>query len=253
MVTSAPPRTFKLTSPHVTGADVRDFQRTLNRRFAAWKAGRRVAVDGDYGRDTREAARQVCRGLGIVHEEAMRHGVTPDLRKKFRDPTRRTPEEISRARSASAKAFRAKLRAESRRAGKVIIAPGANLPGRPINPITLDYVERMAAVAQRPITITTGTRHSKFTVNGNISDHFSGHAVDIGMAANGGSDDSPVGDRIMEAALRLAGVPAGKAGPQARGGGLFTFVHDGKRIQCIWKTNLGGNHHNHVHVGVRPA
>jgi Putative peptidoglycan binding domain len=137
--------------------------------------------------------------------------------------------------------------------GRVIVAPGANLPDKPIAAITLDYVARMAGFIDKPITITTGTNHSKFTVNGNISDHFTGHAADIGMAANGGTNDGPVGDRIMEAALVLAGVPASKAPAQARGGGLFNFTHEGKRIQCIWKTDKGGNHHNHVHVGVKPA
>lgn len=136
--------------------------------------------------------------------------------------------------------------------GRVILAAGANLQGKPIQPITMHFVERMAAFLHKPITITTGTNHSQFTVGGKVSDHFSGHAADIGMAANGGTDDSPVGDRIMEAALVLAGVPESKALAQARGGGLFTFAHNGERIQCIWKTNEGGNHHNHVHVGVRP-
>jgi Putative peptidoglycan binding domain len=138
-------------------------------------------------------------------------------------------------------------------AGRVIIAPGANLPGKPIQPMTMKYVERMAALIHKPITITTGTNHSEFTVDGNVSDHFSGHAADIGMAANGGTNDSPVGDRIMEAALLLAGVPAGTARSEAQGGGLFNNTHENMRIQCIWKTNKGGNHHDHVHVGVRPA
>jgi hypothetical protein len=137
--------------------------------------------------------------------------------------------------------------------GRVIVAPGANLPGKPIQPMTLKYVERMAALIHKPITITTGTNHNEFTVNGNRSDHFTGHAADIGMAANGGTDDSPVGDRIMEAALVLAGVPAGKARAEAQAGGLFDNTRRNMRIQCIWKTNEGGNHHNHVHVGVRPA
>ena len=73
------------------------------------------------------------------------------------------------------------------------------------------------------------------------------------MFANGGTDDSPVGDRIMEAACLLAGDSKKGARDKARGGGLFAFVNDGQRIQCIWKTDEGGNHHNHVHVGVRPA
>ena len=137
--------------------------------------------------------------------------------------------------------------------GRVIVAPGANLPGKPIEPMTLKYVERMAALLQRPITITTGTNHSEFTVDGNVSDHFTGHAADIGMAANGGANDGPVGDRIMEAALVLAGFPPAEAHAGAQRGGVFTTTHEHMRIQCIWKTNDGGNHHNRVHVGVRPA
>jgi len=31
------------------------------------------------------------------------------------------------------------------------------------------------------------------------------------------------------------------------------MVHDGLRIQCIWKTYASGDHHNHVHVGMRPT
>jgi hypothetical protein len=253
MAATVTTRTFGLRSPHMTGEDVREFQRLLNRRFAAWKIGRRVDDDCDYGKDTRDAARQVCRALGIHDERAMRNGVSPALRTKIRLPERRTRAEIARSRSASVKAFRAQLREQFKQLGSVIIAPAANKPGQPIQPMTLNYVRRMAALIGRPITVTTGTNNNKFTTNGNISDHFSGHAADIGMAANGGTDNGPVGDRIMTAALRLAGVPAGKAREDARHGGLFNFVHQHMRIQCIWKTDLGGNHHNHVHVGVRPA
>jgi hypothetical protein len=137
--------------------------------------------------------------------------------------------------------------------GQVIVAPGANLPGQSIEAMTLDYIARMAAAIGKPITVTTGTNHSKMSASGKVSDHFSGHACDIGMFANGGTDDSPVGDRIMEAACLLAGDSKEGASAKARGGGLFTFTHEGQRIQCIWKTTEGGNHHNHVHVGVRPA
>jgi hypothetical protein len=134
--------------------------------------------------------------------------------------------------------------------GRVIVASTANLPGKPIQAITLNYVTKMAGLLGKPLTITTGTNHEKFTDNGSISDHFTGHAADIGMAANGGGIDSPVGDRIMEAALVLAGVPRDKAPAQARHGDLFTIRHEGMRIQCIWKVK---GHHDHVHVGVRPA
>lgn len=252
MATTALPRTLKLTSPHLVGPDVRDFQRALNARFAAFSIARRIDEDSDYGKETRRAARHVCRCLGI-DLAAMRHGVTPELRAKINDPTLRTAAELARSQTPDTVAFREKLRKQAGALGKVVVAPSANLPGHPISKMTLDYVARMAAMLGKPIVITTGTNHSKFTVDGKVSDHFSGHAADIGMVANGGSDDSPVGDRIMTAALRQAGVPAAEAKAKAQAGGLFTFIHGGQRIQCIWKTDQGGNHHNHVHVGVRPA
>ena len=178
-----------------------------------FQEAKQLHVDGFVGKDTWGA-------LG-VHEPVVG------------DPEDHTPEEVH--------------------GGRVIIAPGANLPGQPITAMTLAYVARMAAEIGKPITITTGTNHKKFTVDGNVSDHFSGHAADIGMSANGGTDDGPVGDRIMEAACLLAGDSKDGAAGKARSGGLFTFTHADQRIQCIWKTNNGGNHHNHVHVGVRPA
>ena len=136
--------------------------------------------------------------------------------------------------------------------GKVQIAPGANLPGKPITPETMTYLARVAGIYGKPLIVTTGTNHSYLTVNGTVSDHSSGHAADIGMAANGGTDDSPIGDRIATACLIAAGDPPDQAAAEARGGGLWTREHDGLRIQCIWKTYEGGNHHNHVHVGASP-
>ena len=136
--------------------------------------------------------------------------------------------------------------------GKVVIAPGANRPGAGLQPVLLDYVARMAGLYGKPIVISTGTNHSQYTVDGNVSDHWDGHGADLGMAANGGTDDSPVGDRLATACLAVAGVPPPQAARQAQTGGLFTITHAGLRIQCVWKTDQGGNHHNHVHVGVRP-
>jgi hypothetical protein len=66
----------------------------------------------------------------------------------------------------------------------------------------LRYVGAMAGLAGRPIVVTTGTNDSQFTTSGSVSDHWSGYAADIGMAANGATDDSPIGDRIMTACRR---------------------------------------------------
>jgi hypothetical protein len=252
MTTTTEARILLLKSPHMKGDDVLELQRLLNKRFSAWQIDRHVDTDSDFGKETRQACRDVCHGLGILEAEALKHGVTPELRTKLRHPSRRTADERARGRGAEATAFRAKMRKKFK-PGKVTVAPGANLAGRPISSVTLDYIKRMAALIDRDIVVTTGTNHSKFTVNGNVSDHFDGHACDMGMAANGGTIDGPVGDRIMEAALVVAGVPVPQARHDAKIGGLFNFVHDGLKIQCIWKTNIGGNHHDHVHVGARPA
>jgi hypothetical protein len=136
--------------------------------------------------------------------------------------------------------------------GKVTIAPGANKPGQPIKQLVLEYVARMAGIYGKTIVVTTGTNHSYYTVDGNVSDHATGNATDLGMIANGGTDDSPIGDKIATACLMVAGVPDGQAASMANAGGLWTLHHNHMRIQCIWKTYEGGNHHNHVHVGVQP-
>ncbi len=136
--------------------------------------------------------------------------------------------------------------------GNVRIAPDANFPGQPIKQPTLDFLAQMAGIYGQPIVVTTGTRHSTLTVNGRVSDHVGGYAADLGMVANGGSTDGPVGDRIMAACLIAAGIPRTQAVSDARRGGLYTITNDGLRIQCIWKTDEGGNHHDHVHAAARP-
>ena len=137
--------------------------------------------------------------------------------------------------------------------GAVQIAPGANLPGRPLAPETVAFVARVAGIYGKPLVVTTGTNHSYYTVNHTVSDHASGHAADIGMVANHGSNDGPVGDQIMTACLIAAGTDPPLAVRAGRQGGLYTLDHDGLRIQCIWKTDQGGNHHNHVHIGALPS
>src|SRR5688572_25105237 len=104
------PRTFRLDSPHMTGDDIGDFQRLLSRQFKRWDINLVVLDDNDYGQNTRDAARMVCRGLGILPGRAMRHGVTPALRIKIRHPKRRTDAEKERFKSPATKKFRKKLR-----------------------------------------------------------------------------------------------------------------------------------------------
>ena len=102
------PRTFK-AKPHamLTGEDVRRFQRLLNARFDAWGIDIHVAEDGEYGKETRHAAIQVCKGLGIAPADYA-HGITPAVRTVIRDPKKRTAAQLELAKANQA--WRQKLK-----------------------------------------------------------------------------------------------------------------------------------------------
>jgi murein DD-endopeptidase MepM/ murein hydrolase activator NlpD len=114
----AAPRT--LTVP-MRGSDVLALQRVVNRRFAEWKVGIRIAEDGDFGTETRTAARRVAYGLGID----VQGGITPALRSKLRRPSRRSAAELERA-----KARREWVR-RLRAAGTYPLAARGTIIGRP--------------------------------------------------------------------------------------------------------------------------
>jgi hypothetical protein len=107
------------------------------------------------------------------------------------------------------------------------------------------FAGQMAAVTGG-FTIGTGTNHNQMTVNGNVSDHWDGSGMDIPATGKHG-------DAIAYAAFVSAGVPAAKAKLWSKNGGLYNVTKNGTRYQIIWKTNEGGNHYNHVHVGLRPG
>ena len=139
--------------------------------------------------------------------------------------------------------------------GTFAVTPDANLPGRPLTAAMTAFIGHMAAFYNGRLVVTAGTNHDQFTIGGNVSDHFTGNAVDFGMVLNHGTDDGPVGDRIAAAAFLAAGLPRDEAAARASAGGTQTIVSNGLRIQIIWKidTPQVGNHHDHVHVGVGPG
>lgn len=142
--------------------------------------------------------------------------------------------------------------------GLVLVTPDANLPGQPVTPETVNFLQVVAGIFGKPLVCTIGTNHAEDVIGTNRqSDHFTGHACDFGMIGNGGTDDGPVGDEIATACLIAAGVPPQQAIQHAYAGGVYTMdnvpsSYGALRVQCIWKTDEGGNHHNHVHIGARP-
>lgn len=103
-------RTFKLTTPHMTGGDVEAWQQWLRDQFVSWDIDYPLTVDGDYGQATRSATASMCRAWGIKSAaDAMDIGVTAWLRTKLRNE-RRTEQEEALFRSDERVDYRRALR-----------------------------------------------------------------------------------------------------------------------------------------------
>ena len=122
--------------------------------------------------------------------------------------------------------------------GRAILAPGADREGARTNPAVLDFVSSISGLIGQPLTIGTGTRHNQF-VKGTSrqSAHWTGNAADIPSSGEALT-------RLGQAALIAAGMPPAQA--RKKRGGLFNVGG----YQVIFNSNQGGNHFNHLHVGL---
>ena len=136
------------------------------------------------------------------------------------------------------------------RRGQYVVAPSANRAGAKLAGELTHFLSLVAGNLGDTIQVGTGTNHDRMTVNGNVSDHWDGHAADIPANANT-TEGRRHGDAIAYSAFRAAGVPDKKARLWAKNGGLYNVTYKGHRVQIIWKTNEGGNHFTHVHIGIR--
>jgi hypothetical protein len=132
----------------------------------------------------------------------------------------------------------------------VKIAPEANrssADGKPltIHPEVVDFVGHIAQLAGQPLTITTGTNHNQYVLGTNReSDHWTGWAGDIAYGRGTPDNPDPALTRLGQEALIAAGADKDWAHRQT--GGFFNI--NGYNIG--FNTMTGGNHFNHLHVGV---
>lgn len=73
-----------LTSPHMTGSVVKQFQTDMNTRLDAWDVPFHVTVDGDYGQESRDTAQSILYGLGVDASSNDFDGVSSTDRLKVR-------------------------------------------------------------------------------------------------------------------------------------------------------------------------
>lgn len=104
-----------------------------------------------------------------------------------------------------------------------------------------DPVSRAAAIGRRNGLTVTSRKRS--TGSSGSDHHVSQRRSDAVDLSNGGSP-TPGMDRAARQIASLLGVSNWQWG-------VLNRTVNGYRVQLIYRTNVGGNHFNHVHVGVR--
>ena len=127
--------------------------------------------------------------------------------------------------------------------GAAVDVQGALCPAGPWGG-TERPVEALAALSGLPVVSVKRERRS--TASGGVSDHWTGcaecFANDLGATA-------PAGDA---AASRIATTIGGPGYANwGSTGGVLNVERCGIRFQLLWRTYVGGNHWNHIHIGAR--
>lgn len=110
-----------------------------------------------------------------------------------------------------------------------------------LQPELVSFARKVAAQLGAELEGMDGSTHSKFTVNGNVSEHFTGNATDI-FKIGGQPAKGTVLLHAGQAALIAAGMPREQALKSK--GGLYNVGNH----QIIFLTMQGGNHFDHLHI-----
>jgi hypothetical protein len=87
----------------------------------------------------------------------------------------------------------------------------------------------------------TSTKRSGLS---STSDHHVSQRRAFAADLSNGSSPTPQMDRTAREIATVLGHPDFRAG-------VLSVTHGSARVQLLWRTNVGGNHFNHVHFGVR--
>lgn len=145
-------------------------------------------------------------------------------------------------------------------AGDLSGPTGAGAPPR----LPADTSRRPWAGTQRPIGELTelakvhigpgfsfsGKRPGRDTASGNVSDHFSGNRTAYAHDLNWGSS-TPTDKSDAAASAIVFALSGGAVKDWGKTGGNYRRTVNGVRYQVIYRSNEGGNHFNHIHVGAK--
>lgn len=95
------------------------------------------------------------------------------------------------------------------------------------------------------LKVISEKRDTKGTASGGISDHWTGKKNAFAQDISNGSSPNPTMDRAAIQVMRALGAHYNGTSE------LVFTTHKGPfRVQVLYRTNTGGNHFNHIHVGV---
>lgn len=89
-------------------------------------------------------------------------------------------------------------------------------------------------------------RSTKNTKTGNVSDHYEGNANAYAYDLSDGDSPTPAMDAAAVAIAARLGVKYDGKGPL-----VLSVRVNGYRVQVLYRTDVGGNHFNHIHVGAK--
>lgn len=110
-------------------------------------------------------------------------------------------------------------------------------------------VEQLSQLAfAEGLKVSSHKRDRRNTASGGVSDHWTGSTSSFAHdLAWGGTRPIPAADRAASAIVSALGGPKN----WGKTGGNFVTVKNGIRYQVIYRSDIGGNHWNHIHVGAR--
>lgn len=99
---------------------------------------------------------------------------------------------------------------------------------------------------QHGLGVMSEKRDTRNTASGGVSDHWVGSKNAYAFDLSNGSQPTPEMDRAARAIMASLGIEYDGQSELVRNVSV-----NGYRVQVLYRTNVGGNHFDHIHVGVR--
>lgn len=100
--------------------------------------------------------------------------------------------------------------------------------------------------ARYGLSVISSKRDTKMTASGGVSDHWKGSKNAYAVDLSNGSSPTPEMDAAAKELVSLFGDTYDGKSELVR-----NYYKNGYRYQIIYRSNVGGNHFNHIHFGVR--